>query len=87
MQSVHCHDHINASSSNWVHASDAGNVLIAGDGSVALGDFGVSCSLERRETWGHSVCGRHTMVGTPCWMAPEVMEQVCMVSEDTACGQ
>ncbi|CAM9847974.1 unnamed protein product [Choristocarpus tenellus] len=47
----------------------ASNILVAGDGSVRLADFGVSVQLT------HSIDKRKTFVGSPYWMAPEVISQ------------
>lgn len=52
----------------------AGNILIDKDGSVQLGDFGVAATMERSRTWGHDRVQRRSMVGTPAWMAPEVLD-------------
>lgn len=46
----------------------AGNILLSGDAKVFLSDFGVAAPLRDDKK-------RQTFTGTPCWMAPEVLEQ------------
>ncbi|PWA83640.1 protein kinase superfamily protein [Artemisia annua] len=49
----------------------AGNILLDTNGEIKLGDFGVSaCMFDR----GDRQRSRNTFVGTPCWMAPEVLQ-------------
>ncbi|KAI9206895.1 kinase-like domain-containing protein [Polychytrium aggregatum] len=48
----------------------AGNILLTGDGVAKLADFGVAGQLS------DSVSKRITVIGTPFWMAPEIIQEV-----------
>eukprot|EP00834_Sanchytrium_tribonematis_P000849 NODE_17_length_48642_cov_1.199349.p13 type:complete len:381 gc:universal NODE_17_length_48642_cov_1.199349:19206-20348(+) len=48
----------------------AGNLLLTKQGRVKLGDFGVSASLS------DAVRKRNTVIGTPYWMAPEIIQEI-----------
>ncbi|XP_059497061.1 serine/threonine-protein kinase 10-like [Stegostoma tigrinum] len=52
----------------------AGNILLTLDGDVKLADFGVSAKN------AHTVQRRASFIGTPYWMAPEVVQ--CETSKD-----
>jgi serine/threonine protein kinase len=46
----------------------AGNILLNSDGDCKLADFGVSAELT------NTLAKRKTVIGTPYWMAPEVLQ-------------
>uniref|UniRef100_A0A8C4X798 non-specific serine/threonine protein kinase n=1 Tax=Erpetoichthys calabaricus TaxID=27687 RepID=A0A8C4X798_ERPCA len=52
----------------------AGNILLTLDGDIKLADFGVSAKNTR------TLQRRHSFIGTPYWMAPEVV--MCETSKD-----
>jgi serine/threonine protein kinase len=65
-----CLEAINVLNENDLFHRDikAANILLSMDGSVRLGDFGVS-SIFKQD------CRKNSFVGSYCWMAPEIIKQ------------
>ncbi|RYG60247.1 hypothetical protein EON64_19445, partial [archaeon] len=47
----------------------SGNILMTLDGQAKLGDFGISAQLT------DTIMKRRTVIGSPYWMAPEVIQE------------
>lgn len=60
----------------------AANIIIGRDGSVKLADFGLGGHMPRAKHWASHTWDEPQVVGTPCWMAPEVV--TCVNKYDSA---
>jgi serine/threonine-protein kinase OSR1/STK39 len=47
------------------------NILVSSQGSIKIGDFGVAAELSS----GGRRRSRYTVIGTPCYMAPEIFDE------------
>lgn len=57
---------------NQIHRDvKAANILLSKDGKILLGDYGVCAKLREG-------LNAKTFAGSPCWMAPEVIESECL---------
>ncbi|KAJ7520198.1 hypothetical protein O6H91_20G071800 [Diphasiastrum complanatum] len=65
LEYLHRHGHIHRD-------VKSGNILIDANGAIKLGDFGLATCLF---DVGSRQRSQKTFMGTPCWMAPEVLEQ------------
>ncbi|EFA78271.1 putative protein serine/threonine kinase [Heterostelium album PN500] len=63
LESLHAHQRIHRD-----FKSD--NILIGNEGQIEVADFGVTAILEK-----NNYNYRKTVVGTPCWMAPEIITE------------
>lgn len=49
------------------------NILLGNDGEIKLTDFGFCAQINAASEMASRLSKRHTMVGTPYWMAPEMV--------------
>ncbi len=58
-------------SNGYIHRDlKAGNIMTTRSGQCKLGDFGVTGEITRESQ------KRHTVIGSPYWMAPEVIREI-----------